>query len=112
MQLNYKQSVEIAEEEVINNVLDFNKYELINKRVIEDIVTIGIGSVKTSFNKAEGVTIDYVNPSNLVYSYTNDPNFQDLYYVGEIKSITIPELKKEFPNLTNQELEDYTKISW
>ena len=109
MQLNYKQSVEIAEEEVINNVLDFNKYELINKRVIEDIVTIGIGSVKTSFNKAEGVTIDYVNPSNLVYSYTNDPNFQDLYYVGEIKSITLPELKKEFPNLTNQELETIQK---
>ena len=88
MQLNYKQSIEIAEEEVINNVLDFNKYVLTNKRVVEDIVTIGIGAVKTSFNKAEGVTIDYVNPSNLVYSYTNDPNFQDLYYVGEIKSIT------------------------
>ena len=33
MQLNYKQSVEIAEEEVINNVLDFNKYELIKKEL-------------------------------------------------------------------------------
>jgi len=109
MQLNYKQSVEIAEEEVINNVLDFNKYELINKRVTEDIVTIGIGAVKTSFNKAEGVVIDYVDPANLVYSYTNDPNFQDLYYVGEIKSITIPELKKEFPNLTNEELKKIQK---
>ena len=109
MQLNYKQSVEIAEEEVINNVLDFNKYELINKRITEDIVTIGIGAVKTSFNKAEGVVIDYVDPANLVYSYTNDPNFQDLYYVGEIKSITIPELKKEFPNLTNEELKKIQK---
>jgi hypothetical protein len=109
MQLNYKQSVEIAEEEVINNVLDFNKYPLINKRVTEDIVTIGIGAVKTSFNKAEGVVIDYVDPANLVYSYTNDPNFQDLYYVGEIKSITIPELKKEFPSLTNEELKKIQK---
>jgi len=104
MQLNYKQSVEIAEEEVINNVLDFNKYNLTNKRVVEDIVTIGIGAVKTGFNKSEGVVIDYVNPANLVWSYTNDPNFQDIYYVGEIKSITIAELKKEFPNLTNEEL--------
>tara|TARA_R100000654_G_scaffold15520_6_gene33031 strand:+ start:2355 stop:4736 length:2382 start_codon:yes stop_codon:yes gene_type:complete len=104
MQLNYKQSIEIAEEEVINNVLDFNKYNLTNKRVVEDIVTIGIGAVKTSFNKSEGVVIDYVNPANLVWSYTNDPNFQDIYYVGEIKSITIAELKKEFPNLTNEEL--------
>ena len=104
MQLNYKQSVEIAEEEVINNVLDFNKYELTKKRLVEDIVTIGIGAVKTSFNKSEGVVIDYVNPANMVWSYTNDPNFQDIYYVGEIKTLTIPELKKEFPNLTNEEL--------
>ena len=104
MQLNYKQSVEIAEEEVINNVLDFNKYELTKKRLVEDIVTIGIGAVKTSFNKSEGVVIDYVNPANMVWSYTNDPNFQDIYYVGEIKSITLAELKKEFPDLTNEDL--------
>ena len=45
--INYKQSVEIAEEEAINNTLAFNKYQLTNKRTIEDIVTIGIGAVKT-----------------------------------------------------------------
>ena len=110
MQLNYKQSVEIAEEEVINNVLDFNKYVLTNKRVVEDIVTIGIGAVKTSFNKSEGVVVDYVNPANMVWSYTNDPNFQDIYYVGEIKSITLAELKKEFPDLTNEDLKRIQKF--
>ena len=104
MQLNYKQSVEIAEEEVINNVLEFNKYELINKRLTEDIVTIGIGACRTNFNKSEGVTVDYVNPANLVWSYTNDPNFQDLYYVGEIKSLSIPELKKQFPSLSSEDM--------
>ena len=109
MQLNYKQSVEIAEEEMINNILDFNKYNLINKRINEDIVTIGVGAVKTAFNKSEGVVVEYVNPSNLVWSYTNDPNFQDLYYVGEIKSLSIPELKKQFPNLTSEELRKIQK---
>ena len=96
MQLNYKQSIEIAEEEAINNTLSFNKYQLTNKRIIEDIVTIGIGAVKTSFNKSEGVVIDYVDPANLVYSYTNDPNFEDIYYVGEIKSMTLAEIKNSF----------------
>jgi hypothetical protein len=104
MQLNYKQSIEIAEEEVINNVLDFNKYELTKKRLVEDIVTIGIGAVKTNFNKSEGIVVDYVDPSNMVWSYTNDPNFQDIYYVGEIKLLTIPELKKQFPDLTEEDL--------
>ena len=110
MQLSYKQSVEIAEEEVINNILDFNKYHLTNKRLTEDITTIGIGACKTTFNKSEGVTIDYVNPANLVYSFTNDPNFQDIYYVGEIKAVTLPDLKKEFPNLTDEQLSKIAKF--
>ena len=105
MQLDYKQSVEIAEEEAINNTLAFNKYQLTKKRIIEDIVTIGIGAIKTSFNKSEGVVVDYVDPANLVYSYTNDPNFEDIYYVGEIKSMTLAEIKKRFPYLTDKELE-------
>jgi hypothetical protein len=105
MQLNYKQSVEIAEEEALSSVLAFNKYDLINKRIVEDIVTIGIGAVKTEFNKAEGVIVKYVDPANLVHSYTNDPNFEDIWYVGEIRSLTIPEIKKQFPNVTDDELE-------
>ena len=109
MQLDYKQSVEIAEEEAINNTLAFNKYQLTKKRIIEDIVTIGVGAVKTSFNKAEGITVEYVDPANLVYSYTNDPNFEDIYYVGEIKSMTLAEIKKKFPYLTDEELEKMVK---
>jgi hypothetical protein len=109
MQLSYKQSVEIAEEEAINNTLAFNKYQLTNKRTIEDIVTIGIGAVKTTFNKSEGVVVEYVDPANLVYSYTNDPNFEDVYYVGEIKSMTLAEIKKKFPYLTDKEMEQMVR---
>jgi len=105
MQLTYKQGIEIAEEEVIDNVLAFNKYNLINKRVTQDVVTIGIGALKTKFTKSEGVVVEYVDPANLIYSYTNDPNFEDIYYVGEIKSMTLAEIKKTWPYLTDEELE-------
>ena len=110
MQLTYKQNAEVANEEAINNVLSFNKYNLTNKRVVEDLVTLGIGAVKTNFNTAEGITIDYVDPAYMVYSYTEDPNFEDIYYVGEVKSITIPELKKEFPNISEEELARIQKM--
>ena len=109
MQLNYKQSVEIAEEELINNVLDFNKFDETKKRLAYDLTVLGIAASKTSFNLAEGIKVDYVNPSNLVYSATDDPNFEDIYYVGEIKSLTLPEIKKMYPNLTNDELERIQK---
>jgi len=109
MQLTYKQSIEIAEEEVIDNVLANNKYNLTKKRIIEDIATIGIGCSKTNFNKSNGVIVEYVDPANLVYSYTNDPNFEDVYYVGEIKSMTLAEIKKQWPYLTDKELEKMVK---
>ena len=104
MQLSYKQSVEIAEEEAISSVLAQNKYDLVRRRLNMDLVTCGIAAAKTSFNTAEGITVDYVDPAYMVYSYTEDPNFDDIYYVGEVKSITIPELKKEFPNISEKEL--------
>tara|TARA_R110000787_G_scaffold112659_1_gene221573 strand:+ start:1295 stop:3703 length:2409 start_codon:yes stop_codon:yes gene_type:complete len=110
MQLNYKQNIEIANEEAISNVLASNRYHLTNKRIVEDLVVLGIGAVKTDFNTAEGITIDYVDPAYMVYSYTEDPNFEDIYYIGEVKSITIPELKKEFPNISEQELERIQKM--
>ena len=105
LQMTTKQSVEIAEEEVINNVLAFNKYDQTKKRLAQDLTVIGIGAVKTSFNKSEGIVTDYVDPANMIYSYTEDPNFEDIYYVGEVKSISLAELKKQFPNLSPAELE-------
>ena len=105
MQLSYKQSIEIAEEESINTVFAQNKYDLVRRRLNMDLTVLGIAAAKTNFNIAEGVKVDYVDPSYMVYSYTEDPNFEDIYYVGEVKSITIPELKKEFPNISEKELE-------
>ena len=109
MQLTYKQSIEIAEEEAINNTLAFNKYELTRRRVAEDLVVLGIGAVKTDFNLSEGVTVKYVDPANLVYSYTEDPNFEDIWYVGEVRYVSLSEIKKEFPGLTNDQLEEIEK---
>ncbi len=109
MSLTYKQAVELAEEQALNVLLEGNDYELIKKRFYYDITTIGIGAVKTNFNTSEGVTIDYVDPADLVYSYSESPYFDDIYYVGEVKSIPINELVKQFPHLTQEDLEDIVK---
>jgi len=105
MQLSYKQSIEIAEEEAITTTLAKNKWELTKRRINQDLVTCGIAATKTSFNKSNGIEIDYVDPAYMIYSYTEDPNFEDIYYVGEVKSITIPELKKQFPAISDEELQ-------
>jgi len=104
MQMNYKQTVEIAEEEIINNVLSNNKFKQIKKRLAYDLTVLGIAASKTRYDRTEGIKIDYVDPAHMVYSYTEDPNFEDIYYVGELKSVTIPELKKQFPDIPEEEL--------
>ena len=105
MQLSYKQQVELAEEQAITVLLDGNNYDLIKRRCNYDLTTIGIGAVKNTFSKAEGATVEYVDPVNLVWSYTDSPYFEDIYYVGEVKSVHLNELKKQFPWLTNDDLQ-------
>jgi len=108
MQINYKQAVEIAEEQALNVLLEGSKYELTKKRFYYDLTVLGIGAVKTSFNTSEGVKVEYVDPENLVYSHTESPYFEDIYYVGEVKNIPVNELKKQFPHLTQEDLKEIT----
>jgi len=109
MQLSYKQAVELAEEQALKVLFEGNSYESIKKRFYYDLAVLGIGAVKTSFNTSEGVVIDYVDPAALVYSHTDSPNFDDIYYVGEVKTIPVNELAKQFPHLTEGDLEDIMK---
>ena len=82
---------------------------LLKRGFITILQFLGIGAVKTGFNTSEGVTIEYVDPANLVYSYTDSPYFEDIYYVGEVKEIPVNELAKQFPHLTQVDLEEVIK---
>jgi hypothetical protein len=110
MQLNYKPAIEIAEEEAINTILDLNHYQDVRKRVDYDITTIGIGVVKHSFVPGTGVRVEYVDPANIVYSYTESPTFDDCFYWGEVKQVPITELIKIKPDITKEELAEIQQL--
>ena len=110
MQLKYKPAIEIAEEEAINTILDVNHYADVRKRVDYDITTIGLGMVKHSFVPGTGVRVEYVDPANMVYSYTESPTFDDCFYFGEVKQVPITELIKIKPNITNEELAEIQQL--
>ena len=111
MQLSYKQRIEVAEEKALEAILDVNDYELIKRQVDEDATVIGLSAVKHSFNTHDGIKIEYVDPTQMVYSPTEDPNFNDCYYFGEVKNVNITELKKIDPSLTQEEIKDISKLS-
>ena len=111
MQIGYKPSIEIAHEQAIDNVFKRNNYHELKKRLDYDQTVLGISCAKHTFNNTDGIKLEYVDPANLVYSYTEDPNFQDVYYFGEIKQIKSNELKKQFPGLSDEEFEDCVRRS-
>lgn len=111
MQLNYKPAIEIAEEEAVNTIFDENHYDDTRKRLNYDLTVIGIGVAKHEFLQGEGVKISYVDPANIIYSYTEDPFFKDCFYWGEIKTLPISELMKIDQSLTKEDLQEITQYS-
>lgn len=111
MQLNYKPAIEIAEEEAVNTIFDENKYMDLRKRYDYDLTVLGIAIAKHEFLKGSGVKISYVDPANVVYSYSEDPFFKDCFYWGEVKMLPIVELIKIDPTLTPDDLEYISKHS-
>jgi hypothetical protein len=111
MQLNYKPAIEIAEEVGINTIFDENHYEDTRKRIDYDVAVVGIGVGKHEFLQGSGVKISYVDPANVVYSYTEDPYFKDCFYWGEIKTVSLTELMKIDQSLTKEDLQEITQYS-
>jgi len=111
MQMNYKPAIEIASEQAINTMLEENHYSQVRKQCDYDITTLGIGICKHMFQKGDGIRVEYVDPANVVYSYTEDPYFKDCFYWGEIKTVPISELVKINPDLTNEDMEEISKYS-
>ena len=75
-----------------------------------DITTLGLGICKHMFQKGDGIRVEYVDPANVVYSYTEDPYFKDTFYWGEIKTVPIAEVIKIDPTITKKKWRRYLSI--
>jgi hypothetical protein len=111
MQMNYKPAVEMANEIAINTMLEENHYDQTRKRCDMDLMTLGISMVKHEFQLGDGIKVKYVDPANVVYSYTEDPYFKDCFYWGEVKTIPITEVLKINPDLTQEDMKEISKYS-
>ncbi len=111
MMVDYKDDIEIAQEKAVSNIFKINNYENIKRKVDEDQTVLGISAAKHSFNTHDGITVEYVDPANLIWSPTEDPYFEDCYYFGEVKNVNITELKKIDPSLTQEDIKEISKLS-
>ena len=105
----FKPKQEIAEELIVQYVFDANEWEHIAELVNNDLVQSGIGVVQCYVHPTNGITLKYVNVENYIHSYIeNDNSFKDKYYEGEVRTITISELRVE-SNLNDDQLRTIIK---
>ncbi len=111
MMIDYKDDIEIAEEKAITSIMKLNSYDRTKRLIDQDQTVLGISAVKHSFNNSEGIKVEYVDPANMIWSPTEDPNFEDCYYFGEVKNVNITELKKIDPSLSQEDIKEISKMS-
>lgn len=94
MNMKYKPAIEIAAEEAIKYTLELNDYQEVQPKIIEDVATIGLCSVKHYTDPDKGIQTKYVDPANMVYSYPTRSNFSNVHYYGEVVRMTVNEVKR------------------
>ena len=94
MNYSYKHRMAIEMEQAIDLVLNMNNFNQERALVIEDIHDFGIAGYKEYFDAAGNIKIRRINPSNMVMSYTTNPSFKDVQYMGEVVEMTISDLKE------------------
>jgi len=110
MQLNYKPAIEIAEEEAVSVLFSENQYDDLRKRLDYDATVLGVEFAKHEFLKGHGIKLSYVDPANMVYSYTEDPYFKDCFYFGEVKQVHISELYKINPSIPKEKIQEISRM--
>lgn len=106
---NIKIAAEIAAQMATHLTLEWNDFnDTTYRRALEDLVVCGMAVVKRDNDPNYGIVTRYVDPSQFIHSHTEDPSMKDIVYAGEIRQMTIMDLKRMAKDLTE---EQYQKIA-
>jgi len=104
----YQLPEEIMFEKGITAVLDTSGWDVIKRKLLEDMIEVGLACTKVSSSRDGKITVRRVIPENLIYSYSDYDDFRDMSFIGEVISMKISDLREMYPNI---EEEKFFKIS-
>lgn len=114
--LNNKQTEEIVFEEILQLILNENRYAERKRRIIRDLIECGIGATRTYIDYKGRVTIKRVKPENLVTSYSEEADFDGAVYVGEVLPMSLHDLRltagSQFTEAEYQDIANKVKSVW
>ena len=97
--MEYQLPEEILFEKGMDYVCYSNGWEVIKRKVIEDLIETGVAATKTSVAPNGKITVRRVIPENLIYSFSEYDDFRDVSFVGEVVSMKMIDIRNTYPSL-------------
>jgi hypothetical protein len=85
----YQLPEEIMFEKGITAVLDTSGWDVIKRKLLEDMIEVGFACTKVTSSRDGKITVRRVIPENLIYSYSDYDDFRDMSFIGEVISMKI-----------------------
>lgn len=102
--LEYQLPEEILFEKGIDYVNYMNGFDVIKRKIIEDLIETGVAATKVSVAHNGKINIRRVIPENLIYSFSEYDDFRDVSFVGEVVSMKIIDVRNNYPNLDESQM--------
>jgi len=107
--LEYQLPEEILFEKGIDYVNYANGWEVIKRKIIEDLIETGVAATKVSVAPNGKINIRRVIPENLIYSFSEYDDFRDVSFIGEVISMKIIDIRNNYPSLDEKKLFEISK---
>jgi len=99
----YKQREEVMMEQGIDLVLYDNQWTEIKNAILDDLLIYGFGGTKTYTDNNGRIKTRRINPYNLILSYSERSDMNDLEWVGEVFYMSITDVRQQYPGKINEE---------
>lgn len=92
LEMNFKDDLSMALEIATAYVLDKNRYPVLERKLIRDLVVCGQVFLKVEYDTDLDIVVRYVDPVNLTYDTVEQEDFSDAKWMGEYRYVTIDQL--------------------
>lgn len=88
---------EIKYELGVNNILAANSwFDVLKAKMLHDSAEVGLVGTYTYMNSDGEIIVEWVRPENMIYSYSEYPDFRDTTWRGRMTSLKVSELRKKY----------------
>ena len=99
----YKQREEVMMEQGIDLVLYDNQWTEIKNSILDDLLIYGFAGTRTDIDNNGRIKVRKINPYNLIVSYSERSDMNDLEWVGEVFYMSITDVRQQYPGKISEE---------